>query len=226
MADVFVSYSRSNRERIAEVAEALDRSGFSLWWDRKLVSGGDYGLVIEREIAAAPCVLVAWSATARNSLWVRAEANEALDAGKLIQISLDQARLPLPFTMLHTLDFSQWRGGREGMPWSDLESKLRRLRSGEAVADAAGQAGTAEAVASLAHQPQGPALQGFGRMALVGWAAIALAALVSSATVMAAMGALPSAMFGGIALFGLAAAAILLAISAFALARTAAASRR
>src|SRR5688572_12618612 len=113
MADVFVSYSRKNRDRVAEVADALGQSGFSLWWDRKLRSGGDYGMVIEREIEAASGVVVAWSAHARQSLWVRAEANEALDSGKLVQISLDEARLPLPFTMLHSLDFSAWRGTRE-----------------------------------------------------------------------------------------------------------------
>ena len=225
MADVFVSYSRKDRERVAEVADGLDRSGFSLWWDRNLRSGGDYGLAIEREIEAARCVVVAWSATARQSLWVRAEANEALDSGKLVQISLDETRLPLPFTMLHTLDFSSWRGAREGAPWSDLESRLLRLRAGETIDDA-GPEQAAPAVPGPDDRPQGPALQGLGRTALIGSAAIALAALIALATAMAAMGRLSSAIFGGIALFGVAAAAILLALSAFVLARTASASRR
>lgn len=222
MADVFLSYSRKNRERVAEVADALDKSGFSLWWDRKLRSGGDYGMLIEREIEAAACVVVAWSATARQSLWVRAEANEALDSGKLVQISLDQTRLPLPFTMLHSLDFSAWRGGREDMPWHDLELRLSRLKDGEAIDDR----GDTDGVPRQDPRPQGPALQGYGRVALVGSAAIALAALVALATVLAAMGSISPAMFGGIAAFGLAAAAILLALSAFALTRTAVASRR
>ena len=222
MADVFVSYSRKNRERVAEVAGALDQSGFSLWWDRDLRSGSDYGMVIEREIDAASCVVVAWSATARQSLWVRAEANEALDCGKLVQISLDETRLPLPFTMLHALDFSAWRGAREDVPWSDLESRVRRLSEGEATGDA-------DAAQPLPRQDPrmpGSPLQGYGRIALAGWAAIALAAAIAVATAMAAMGRLSAAMFGGIAAFGLAAAAILLAVCAFVLARTAAASRR
>jgi hypothetical protein len=224
MADVFVSYSRKDRGRVAEVADGLDRSGFSLWWDRNLRSGGDYGLVIEREIEAARGVVVAWSATARQSLWVRAEANEALDSGKLVQISLDETRLPLPFTMLHTLDFSSWRGAREGAPWSDLESRLLRLRAGETIDDAGPE--QAQAVPGQDARLQGPALQGLGRTALIGSAAIALAAGIALATGMAAMGRLSSALFGGIAGFGVAAAAILLALSAFVLARTAAASRR
>ena len=127
MAEVFVSYSRANRDRIDGLSDALETSGYSVWWDRSLTAGADYAMVIEEQIDAAPCVVVAWSQTARQSLWVRAEANEALDAGKLVQINLDNARLPLPFTMLHFLDFSGWSGDpRRGM----LE--LARIRGSSA----------------------------------------------------------------------------------------------
>ncbi|MEA3047511.1 MAG: hypothetical protein QOJ53_1843, partial [Sphingomonadales bacterium] len=98
MADVFVSYSRANRDRVAGVSDGLAATGYSVWWDQQLLPSDDYAMLIEREIDAARCVVVAWSQTARQSLWVRAEANEALDKGKLVQINLDGARLPLPFT--------------------------------------------------------------------------------------------------------------------------------
>ena len=77
----------------------------------------------------------AWSRTARDSLWVRAEANEALDQGKLVQINLDGAKLPLPFTMLHFTDFSHWTGAREQAPWPQLVAlvKDRTGRSGKAL---------------------------------------------------------------------------------------------
>ena len=129
MADVFVSYSRKNRDRVELISGGLAESGYSLWWDERLAASDDYALLIESEIDAAPCVVVAWSASARQSLWVRAEANEALDAGKLVQISLDQAKLPLPFTMLHLLDFSRWGGERQGSPWGELDEQGRRLRA-------------------------------------------------------------------------------------------------
>jgi hypothetical protein len=53
MADVFISYSRADRARVAPVAAALEASGLRPWWDTKLGSGEDYGMVIEREIAAS-----------------------------------------------------------------------------------------------------------------------------------------------------------------------------
>ena len=137
MADVFVSYSRKNRDRVELISGGLAQSGYSLWWDERLAASDDYAMLIESEIDAAPCVVVAWSASARQSLWVRAEANEALDAGKLVQISLDQAKLPLPFTMLHCLDFSRWGGERQGSPWGDLEGKVGAFVRGQGAMDAA-----------------------------------------------------------------------------------------
>src|SRR5690349_25056941 len=117
MADIFLSYARATEPKVAEIGGALESSGYSLWWDKALNASDDYAMVIEAELDAAACVVVAWSAPARRSLWVRAEANEALDAGKLVQINLDGTRLPLPFAVLHFLDFSRWRGERQGLPW-------------------------------------------------------------------------------------------------------------
>lgn len=217
MADVFVSYARHNRPRVAEISGALEAGGYSLWWDRQIASGADYGMLIEREIEAARCVVVAWSAAARQSLWVRAEANEALDSGKLVQISLDETRLPLPFTMLHFLDFSGWGGACDCPPWTDLDARVSGLLRGEAV-------DCAPAMEERA--PRGPALQGLGRVAWLGWAAIAVAALLAAAIVLAARGTLSPAAYGGVTLIGLAVAALLLGLAAFTLLRVGAASRR
>ncbi|HEX8528262.1 toll/interleukin-1 receptor domain-containing protein [Allosphingosinicella sp.] len=218
MADVFVSYSRKNRDRVAAISGALEESGYSLWWDRQLATGADYGTVIEREIGAASCVVVAWSATARDSLWVRAEANEALDSGKLVQLSLDGSKLPLPFTMLHFLDFASWQGARSGSPWSDLDGRVRTMVGG----------GGAEPIAErrAAAVPEGPRLQGLGPAAMLGSAALALAALMAIAIGAAAAGALPAGLFGPLAATGFAIAAIMMALVAWMMMRTLAASRR
>jgi hypothetical protein len=209
MADVFVSYSRVNRDRVAGVSDGLAATGYSVWWDQQLLPSDDYAMLIEREIDAARCVVVAWSQTARQSLWVRAEANEALDAGKLVQINLDGTRLPLPFTMLHFLDFRRWGGERQGSPWAELDGRVGGMLRGE----------TAQPV-------QGPALQGFGKAALLGWAAIALAAAIAVAVAMAASGRMAPATFSALTMGALALAAALMALAAFVLIRVSMASRR
>ena len=217
MADVFLSYARATEPKVAEISGALERSGYSLWWDKALNASDDYAMVIEAELDAAACVVVAWSAPARRSLWVRAEANEALDAGKLVQINLDGTRLPLPFNVLHFLDFSRWRGERQGLPWSDFDARVGAQCRGERMADAS---------VFAPEPPRGPALQGFGRVALIGWAALLLAALVAVAVAAVAAGGMAPATFSAVALAGLGVGAILLALAAFVLIRVSLASRR
>jgi TIR domain len=218
MADVFVSYSRVNRDRVTGVSDALEESGHSVWWDRALVPGDDYAMMIEREIDASRACVVAWSKTARESLWVRAEANEALDSGKLVQINLDGVKPPLPFSALHFLDFSRWGGSRGHEPWSDLDARVVRLKRGESL-DGLPAPGEAEA-------PRGPALQGLGRVTMLGWMSILVAGMIALAMALAATGRMSAASFGGITMFALAVAAVLLAAAAFSLARIARASRR
>ena len=212
MAEVFVSYSRVNRDRIMTVSDALEESGYSVWWDRALQPGDDYAILIEEQIDASKCVVVAWSETARQSLWVRAEANEALDAGKLVQINLDRTRLPLPFSALNFLDFSAWGGARGEECWVSLDGRVKRRLNGEWVDANA--------------PPPGPALQGLGKVSLLGWAAILLAGLVCLGTGLVATGTLSAQMFGGIAMFAVGAAVVLFALIAFTLTRIAKASRR
>lgn len=217
MADIFLSYARATRPRIEQIGGALEGGGYSLWWDKALNASDDYAMVIEAQLEAAACVVVAWSAQARQSLWVRAEANEALDSGKLVQINLDGTRLPLPFSVLHFLDFSPWRGERQGTPWNEFDARVGGMLRGEKVGD--DNSFTPE-------PPSGPALQGFARMALIGWASIAVAALMAVAVGMVATGGMAPATFSALALAGLGVAAMLLALAAFILIRISMASRR
>lgn len=221
MADVFLSYSRSDQERVARVADGLENGGRSLWWDRRLASGGDYALEIEREIDAARCVVVAWSPAARDSLWVRAEANAALDSGKLVQIAYDAPRLPLPFTMLHFLDFTAWSGASEAMPWPRLEQEIANRFDG-------GENGQTPRLASAQPALVGPepALQGLGRIAALGWAALGVAIAVAVSTLLVAGGLVGAGTYAVLSLAALVASAGLLAVCAFLVLRISRASRR
>lgn len=225
MADLFLSYSRADRARAAAVAGALEAGGRSLWWDRKLGSGEDYASVIEREIAAARCVVVGWSRTARESLWVRAEANEALDQGKLVQVNFDGAKPPLPFTMLHFADLSAWGGTREQAPWPDVEARVQ-AELGDAAATGTPGARRPDPGGILLIERGERPLQGFGRVAALGWAALATAIALALAVLLVARGLISAAAFGAISIVAAGLAAALLLATAFLLLRVSAASRR
>jgi len=223
MADCFLSYARPDQGRATIVAEGIEASGRSLWWDQRLTAGDDYGLVIEREIDEARCVVVAWSKAAHDSLWVRAEANAALDAGKLVQLSFDGARLPLPFTMINFLDFQTWGGTRDQMPWPELQSRLDAHVRGEPVPPSAP---AIEAGGVVIVQRPESRLQGFGRVAILGWAGLAATLLVALCVLLAVRNLLSAAALGLISVVALAVSLALLGISAFVLGRTMRASRR
>ncbi len=107
MSDIFISYVREDEARVRELAGALTRLGWSVWYDRALVPSEEYDERIEQELDAARCVIVVWSRTSIKSKWVRAEASAADDQGKLIPVAFDfDVVLPLKFRQLNVAKLS------------------------------------------------------------------------------------------------------------------------
>ena len=110
MQDVFLSYAREDRERAVWLVDALERSGFAVWWDRDLVTGQNWQRELESAVRQARCVVVLWSGHSVASDYVREEASLARDQGKLVPALLDGAEIPMPFRLIQTADLSTWRG--------------------------------------------------------------------------------------------------------------------
>lgn len=108
MSDIFVSYDDLDRARVRQLVEALEARGWSVWWDHRISTGDSFALVIERELEAAACVIVAWTRTSVDSDWVRAEASEARKRGKLVPVLLDDVTPPMPFGQIHAADLVDW----------------------------------------------------------------------------------------------------------------------
>jgi len=107
MADVFLSYAREDRERAADIAQALEANGWSVWWDRRLPYGRSFSRLIEQELDLSKCVLVLWSHASVKSDWVTGEAAEGLRRQILIPAMIDrEVRVPLEFRRLHTADLT------------------------------------------------------------------------------------------------------------------------
>lgn len=109
MADIFISYSSSDRELAKQLGSELEERGFSVWWDTNLVSGERFREVITSELSAAGAVIVIWTKDSIKSEWVVSEAQRAARAGKLIPMrsqEVDLAEIPPPFDLRHTDIFS------------------------------------------------------------------------------------------------------------------------
>ena len=131
MADVFISYARDDQAVARRVARALQAAGFDVWWDADLPAHRDYSEVIERNLEEAKAVVVLWSATAAKSQWVRAEADFARNAGKLVQAQLDATLPPMPFNQIQCAELKGWRGGGSHGGWAKLQSSVQALAQGE-----------------------------------------------------------------------------------------------
>jgi hypothetical protein len=122
LADVFLSYSRLDVDRVRPIADRLTSLGYSIWWDKDLRAGQAFVDEIERQLNEARAVLTAWSFNARNSTWVYAEAARGLDNHKFLQLRLDNVQLPLPFDALQVADMTA-----RTPEWGSLENTLTRL---------------------------------------------------------------------------------------------------
>ena len=131
LADVFISYARSDEAVARRVAKALQASGLSVWWDADLPAHRAYSDVIERNLEQAKAVVVLWSKTAAASQWVRAEADVARNAGKLVQGQLDGTLPPMPFNQIQSANLKGWRGSSAHAGWAKLKASAHSLVSGE-----------------------------------------------------------------------------------------------
>jgi hypothetical protein len=132
MAGVFISYARETQRAAEMAARALAAEGVEAWLDKALPVHRSYSDVIEEQIAAADAVLVIWSAPAVKSEWVRAEAEAGRTARKLVQIVIDDAALPLPFSQIQVAQLQGWRGGRTHPEWRKVVDSLNQVRDAPA----------------------------------------------------------------------------------------------
>lgn len=110
MADIFISYSRPDRARAARLAAALEKAGYSVWWDMNLTGGAQFSKETGEKLNEARAVVVCWSKTSVDSMWVADEATVGRTKKNLVPIAIDAVEPPLGFGQIHAIDFSGWTG--------------------------------------------------------------------------------------------------------------------
>ena len=108
MADVFVSYARSDKARVAPLVAAIEAQGWSVWWDPEIAAGQEFDRQIATELKSAAAVVVVWTPTSVESRWVRGEARDAADRGVLVPVRFDGAELPIDVRAIHTTNLDGW----------------------------------------------------------------------------------------------------------------------
>jgi adenylate cyclase len=150
MADVFVSYSRSDKARVAPLVAAIEAQGWSVWWDPAIDAGQQFDDQIDAELQAANAVLVIWTPTSVASRWVRGEARDAAERGILVPVRFEDARLPIDVRAIQTTNLDTWEEDPTSVPFQDLLRSLSAVikRQRASVKSAASSAHSAASAAA------------------------------------------------------------------------------
>ena len=127
MADIFISYSREDREWVAKLADAIQAEGYTVWWDWDLLVGKRYRETIETELQVCKATVVVWSQHSIRSDFVRDEAEEGQQRNILVPILKESVRPPAGFRQLQTADFSTWTGGTTHAEYQRMIKGLSHL---------------------------------------------------------------------------------------------------
>ena len=106
MADVFISYSQQRRDLTKNLASALQKSGYEVWWDESLKGGQRFDDEIRHELDKAGAVIVIWTPESVTSRYVLMEAGIAYGWSKLITShapEFDMRLIPSPFIGLNSV---------------------------------------------------------------------------------------------------------------------------
>ena len=144
MAEIFISYSREDREWVERLASQLQSEGYSVWWDWDLLVGKRYRETIDNELQTCRAAVVVWSQHSVQSDFVRDEAEEAQQRNILVPVLKEVVRPPAGFRQIQTADLSTWTG-------DGAHAEFRRVMKGIGFMvgrPAAGEGGNAAAAAS------------------------------------------------------------------------------
>ena len=113
MVNVFVSYAHQDAKRVEPLVALLEANGCTVWWDRNIAPGSNFEQKIEEALTASSCVIIALTAHAAKSDWVRAEGATGQQHNKLIPVLLDDVQIPLSLRAVQVADLRGWPGGSD-----------------------------------------------------------------------------------------------------------------
>jgi hypothetical protein len=110
MSDIFISYASEERDRVLPLVSALEKTGWSIFWDRTIPAGKTWRQVIGFEIRTCRSVLVVWTENSVTSEWVLEEAETGKRRGILIPVLLDNVEPPFGFGNIQAANLTAWNG--------------------------------------------------------------------------------------------------------------------
>lgn len=130
--DVFVSYARADRARIAPILDGLRHEGLSVWWDGEIPVGASWRQTLIEHLNSARCVIVVWSETSASVAgeFVQDEAGRAKSRRVMLPLRIDDVTEPLGYGEIQSLDLVNWSGDVDDPRFQDLVHAVRAMSVG------------------------------------------------------------------------------------------------
>jgi hypothetical protein len=126
--DIFISYSRNDRERVDYIAKALQAEGYEVWWDRDIRAGEEFDHVIDKAIKKSSAIVVVWSDNSIGSRWVKEEAEDGVEADTLVPVTIDSIVIPRGFRRIQAAELQD---GGDNPPqsanWPEFLDSVRKI---------------------------------------------------------------------------------------------------
>jgi len=131
MADIFLSYARTERDKAEPIREALASLGLNVFFDVDGLDGGDvFPDVLDREVKSAGAVVSLWSPHALTRPWIKIESRIGKTRGVLIPVEiaiLDPLHdVPAAFFDDQRIDLVDFNGDTSSPGWIKLVKSLAR----------------------------------------------------------------------------------------------------
>ena len=127
MSDIFISYASQERDRVLPLVSALERTGWSIFWDRTIPAGKTWRQIIGAEIRTCRSVLVVWTENSVTSEWVLEEAETGKRKGILIPVLLDNIEPPFGFGNIQAANLTAWNGDSSSPSFTHLVADIATI---------------------------------------------------------------------------------------------------
>ncbi len=130
MADVFLSYARTDAAAAERLRAALQGLGLTVFFDTEGLDGGDvFPDVLDREVKTAGAVVGVWSRHALTRPWVKIECDIGRARGVLVPVRVEdipELEIPAAFWNIQVDDLSGFDGRHDHVGWLRFIRALAR----------------------------------------------------------------------------------------------------
>src|SRR5262249_11330497 len=104
----YLSYAHEDKPIAERLVVFLRAKGVAVWWDEMIPPGSDFPSVMEEQLDASERVIVLWSKSSVESVWVNNEARRGHERKISGPALIEEVELPLEFNNLQAISLIDW----------------------------------------------------------------------------------------------------------------------